>query len=98
MKMNIWSDDSIEEAMAELPDVTGSSAEKRELKKMTFPADDVVASADVASQTTSQSTVSTFSAISQRSQSHLLNLTTTPATSFGSAASDLDSQGSVFST
>ncbi|TKA70363.1 hypothetical protein B0A49_04404 [Cryomyces minteri] len=98
MKMNIWSDDSIEEARAELQDVTGPSAEKRERKELTFPADDRVASTDIASQTTSQSTISTFAAISQQSQSHLLNPTTTPTTSFGSAAPDLDSQGSVFST
>lgn len=96
-EFNLWSDESIEEAMADLPDPDDLIVKPKKIRKLSVFADDTQSSTQTISAADSQSTVAS-AATSQTSQTSQTSFfgTATPATSFGSPPESQEDEPSLF--
>ncbi|KAF2087186.1 hypothetical protein K490DRAFT_16366, partial [Saccharata proteae CBS 121410] len=98
-EINLWSDDSLEEAMAELPDASQTSLSSKKSAFSVFRESSFTGTGRTSSMTsstnTSQRTSSTLDLTNQKSQNTAG--TATPATSFNSQSASTASQMSFFS-
>ncbi|KAJ9647030.1 Rad2 nuclease [Coniosporium tulheliwenetii] len=93
-EFNLWSDESIEDAMADLPDPDDFIAKPKKTKRLSVFADDTQSSTQTTSAADSQSTIASATT-SQTSQTSFFG-TATPATSFGSPPESQEEEPSLF--
>ncbi|KAJ9659763.1 Rad2 nuclease [Coniosporium apollinis] len=93
-EFNLWSDESIEDAMADLPDPDDFIAKPKKTKRLSVFADDMQSSTQTTSAADSQSTIASATT-SQTSQTSFFG-TATPATSFGSPPESQEEEPSLF--